>query len=139
MTNVLRQLKLWLPLVMAAFAASSAEAGFVSIDRDSNLLNVSFSLDVSAGMSSTGSYEKEPPLRSALSEILHLGQLQAGNTTGGMSSSSSASPVGGSSAPAAILTDTTLPCQGPVSPLFLREIQFKPQLLIADIFRPPCA
>lgn len=141
MFHFLRHLRFLLPLTVVALATSSAQAGFVCVGNESHQWLDSLSPELpGAGASSQTEEKGDAPSEPACLEFLSLDQLYAGNSPagGGMST---VSPVnsGGSSAPAAFLSQTMLPSAGPVSPLYLREIPFTPQLMIADIFRPPCA
>lgn len=121
-----------LPLAGLLFASTSAEAGFVSVQTGfDQLLSCAASTDACTPASDSNP-EVPPCLKEFVLQQFHLGNAPL---NGGTSSVSSVS----SSAPVAILNQVALPDPGLISPLCLREIPFTPQMLIAEIFRPPCA
>lgn len=140
MISVLRQFRFLLPLVVVVFAAASAEAGFVSMADSASQSILSLESHETGLNATAGESDDGMPQVPAYLQYLEWDQPQFGNSpsSSGMNSGSLVSN-GGSSAPAAILSDGELPYGRSISPLYVREIPFTPQSLIADIFRPPCA
>lgn len=141
MSHIRTQLRFLLPLAVVALATSSANAGFVSMGDESHQSLTNLETEVVGVAASSQSNDEEAPEKPHFFKALELDDLHVGNLpSGGMSSGGSSTSSGGSSVPAAaFLHVMILPSEGPVSPLYLREIPFTPQLMIADIFRPPCA
>lgn len=143
MSCFFQNLKYLLPLVAVAFASTSVEAGFVSVRSDMGQFLTESAAQVTQSETSSTDQDREDrnlDERPAYLKHLDWNQLQFGHTPsgGGMSSPSSVSS-GGSASSVGMLNKTVIPCTGLISPLYLREIPFTPQMLIAEIFRPPCA
>jgi hypothetical protein len=143
MSDLRPKTRFLIPVMVVILAATTAEAGFVSVESGADHFIIGDSVDsFSSQMGNLSENSDDISIQDALTYLkdLTLEQLQAGNfpSSGGMTSTGSVS-ASGSSGPAAMLNEVCLPDQGLISRLDLREIPFTPQSLISDIFRPPCA
>ncbi|MBD3676009.1 MAG: hypothetical protein HUJ26_21075 [Planctomycetaceae bacterium] len=138
MNSRLRQLLL-LTAVACCWQASIADAGYLSLSDSVELPNLSTASSSMAANFDIADSAPELPVNTLLERLEQIDRLVGLSSSHGGMSAGNSTVTGGSTAPAALLISPILPTPSMVSPLCLREIPYHPRLLIADIFRPPCA
>jgi hypothetical protein len=139
-SNLSRQLGYLVFLCAIGVFASDASAGYVSFDDGHKLTSSS----LESGASMSGAVDSTVPLDQPNENNPHLNlfdvpqlAMQLGpSSSGGMSSVSSSS---GGNAPVAMVVAPETLTPSLITPLVIGDEPFSPRMLIAEIFRPPCA